>query len=117
MSQMLAASRFPRLYLDADMVLSADDIRTLSESLRNGAGFLVCAPKRKMELDNRPLAVRAFFRIQQRLPVYESGLVGRGAIMVSEAAARDLPSFPMKPLTTCSSTRYLGQPSERSSTR
>ena len=76
------------------MVLSANDIRILSKSLLNGAGFLVCAPKRKMELDNRPLPVRAFFQIQQRLPVYESGLVGRGAIMVSEAGRARFAQFP-----------------------
>ena len=90
----LAASRFPRLYLDADTALSANDIRILSESLRNGAGLLVCAPKRKMELDNRPLAVCAFFRIQERLPVYQSGLVGRGAIMVSEHGRARFVQFP-----------------------
>jgi glycosyltransferase involved in cell wall biosynthesis len=89
-----AASDFPRLYLDADMVLSADDIRTLSESLHNDAGFLACAPKRKIELDNRPLAVRAFFRIQERLPVYEDGLVGRGAVMVSQAGRARFAQFP-----------------------
>jgi glycosyltransferase involved in cell wall biosynthesis len=88
------ASRFPRLYLDADMVVSADDIRTLSQSLHNGTGFLACAPKRKIELDKRPLVVRAFFRIQTRLPVYENGLVGRGAIMVSEAGRARFTEFP-----------------------
>jgi len=89
-----AASHFPRLYLDADMVLVADDIRTLSDSLHADTGFLVCAPKRKIELDNRPLAVRAFFRIQQRLPVYQDGLVGRGAVMVSEAGRARFAEFP-----------------------
>jgi glycosyltransferase involved in cell wall biosynthesis len=89
-----AASRFPRLYLDADMVLSADDIRKLSESLHSGRGILVCAPKRKIELAKRPIAVRAFFRIQQRLPVYENGLVGRGAVMVSKAGRARFAQFP-----------------------
>jgi glycosyltransferase involved in cell wall biosynthesis len=90
----IAASRFPRLYLDADMVLSANDIRILSKSLLDGTGFLICAPKRKIELENRPLLVRAFFKIQQRLPVYESGLVGRGAVMVSEAGRARFARFP-----------------------
>jgi glycosyltransferase involved in cell wall biosynthesis len=91
-----AASGFPRLYLDADMMLSADDIRTLSKSLDNGTGFLASAPRRKIELVNRPLAVRAFFRVQERLPVYENGLVGRGAIMVSEAGRARFAQFPDK---------------------
>ena len=89
-----AASRFPRLYLDADMIVSSDDIRTLSQSLRNGTGLLACAPKRKIELKDRPLTVRAFFRIQTRLPVYQNGLVGRGAIMVSEAGRARFAEFP-----------------------
>jgi glycosyltransferase involved in cell wall biosynthesis len=89
-----ATSRFPRLYLDADMVLSADDIRTLSQSLHHGIGSLVCVPKRKIELDKRPLAVRAFFTIQTRLPVYKNGLVGRGAIMLSEAGRARFTEFP-----------------------
>jgi glycosyltransferase involved in cell wall biosynthesis len=88
------ASRFPRLYLDADMVVSADDIRALSRSLCNSKDLLACAPKRKIKLDKRPLAVRAFFRIQTRLPVYQNGLVGRGAIMVSEAGRARFTEFP-----------------------
>jgi glycosyltransferase involved in cell wall biosynthesis len=89
-----AASRFPRLYLDADMTLSADDIRALSESLHNGTGFLACAPQRKLQVTNRPLAVRAYFRVQQRLPVYENGLFGRGAVMVSQAGHARFAEFP-----------------------
>jgi glycosyltransferase involved in cell wall biosynthesis len=89
-----AASGFPRLYLDADMVLSADDIRTLSKALDNGTGFLASAPGRKIALADRPLAVRAFFLVQQRLPVYENGLFGRGAIMVSETGRTRFAQFP-----------------------
>jgi glycosyltransferase involved in cell wall biosynthesis len=88
------ATRFPRLYLDADMSLSAADVRTLSESLHNGSGLLACAPKRKLEFTNRPLLVRAYFRIQQRLPVYESSLIGRGAVMISETGRARFIDFP-----------------------
>lgn len=88
------ASQFPRLYLDADMTLSASDVRALSESLQNGTGWLACAPKRQLELTNRPLAVRAYFRIQQELPVYKNGLIGRGAVMVSEAGRARFAEFP-----------------------
>jgi hypothetical protein len=89
-----AVSGFPRLYLDADMVLSAADIRTLSESLHNGRGFLACAPKRKIKLAGRSPGVRAFFLIQQDLPAYKNGLFGRGAVMLSEPGRARFVQFP-----------------------
>jgi hypothetical protein len=89
-----AASCFPRLYLDADMMLSADYIRILSKSLDNGTGFFASAPNRKMDVSNRPLAVRAFFLVQQGLPFYKNGLVGRGAVTVSETGRARFAQFP-----------------------
>ena len=55
-----AASRFPRLYLDADMIVSSDDIRTLSQSLHPIAQVSWPArQKRKIKLDERATAFRA----------------------------------------------------------
>jgi glycosyltransferase involved in cell wall biosynthesis len=89
-----AAQGFPRLYLDADMALSGADVRVLSETLQKNPSMLACAPRRVVNLKNRPLAVRAYFGIQQQLPVYQNGLVGRGSIMVSEAGRAEFQQFP-----------------------
>lgn len=89
-----AAHGFPRLYLDADMTLSGADVRILSETLQKNPSIQACVPRRVVNLKHRPLAVRAYFGIQQQLPVYQNGLVGRGAIMVSEAGRAEFRLFP-----------------------
>jgi glycosyltransferase involved in cell wall biosynthesis len=88
------AQGFPRLYLDADMTLSGADVRILAETLNKDSSLDACAPRRVINLHNRPLAVRAYFGIQQQLPVYQNGLVGRGAIMLSEAGRARFEEFP-----------------------
>ena len=89
-----AASGFPRLYLDADMALTADDIRTLSATLQAEPAYLAGVPRRVVDVADRPLTVRAYYGIQQRLPIYESGLVGRCAVMVSETGRTRFSRFP-----------------------
>jgi glycosyltransferase involved in cell wall biosynthesis len=89
-----AASSFPRLYLDADIALSADNVRTLSETLDKYPNFLACAPRRAIDLRRRPLLVRAYFSVQERLPIHENALVGRGAVMVSRAGHARFTEFP-----------------------
>jgi glycosyltransferase involved in cell wall biosynthesis len=89
-----AAEGFPRLYLDADMALSGADVAKLAERLEGDPAILACAPRRVINLDGRPLAVRAYFKIQQELPVNRAGLFGRGAVMVSEAGRSKFGQFP-----------------------
>lgn len=92
-----AARGFPRLYLDADVVISAADVRTLVAALRPGPredGPLAVMPRRRLDLAGRPMLVRAFFAINARLPVYRDALFGRGLIVLSEQGRARFDAFP-----------------------
>ncbi len=87
------ATGFPRIYLDADIRLSADGVRLLSAALAAPPPF-AAVPRRELDLAGRPLLVRAFYAINRRLPVYADGLFGRGAIAVSGAGRQRFGEFP-----------------------
>ncbi len=91
---------FPRVYLDADIVLSPGALDALVAALsRSGAGGngptpLAVVPRRSLDLTGRPLLIRGFYAINSRLPVYQRALFGRGAIALSAAGRARFPSFP-----------------------
>jgi glycosyltransferase involved in cell wall biosynthesis len=83
---------FPRVFLDADIVVTAGGLRAIAAALRPSA--LAAVPRRELDLAGRPLAVRAFYAINARLPVYRTGLFGRGLIALSEPARARFDRFP-----------------------
>lgn len=87
-----AASAFPRVYVDADVVLDAADVRALCGALAEGA--LAAAPERALVLRDRPWPVRAYYAVWTRLPAVREGLFGRGVIAVGEAGNRRLRDLP-----------------------
>jgi glycosyltransferase involved in cell wall biosynthesis len=86
------ASGFPRLYLDADVVLSADAIPRLAQAVADGP--LAVVPRRLLDVTGRPLMVRAYYAINAHLPAYRNALFGRGAIMLSEKGRARFDEFP-----------------------
>ena len=92
------ARGFPRLYLDADVVLTSADLREMAVAVRaaaaGGAGVLAAAPRRELDVTGSPLAVRAFYAINSRLPVYRDGLFGRGVIALAEQGRARFTEFP-----------------------
>ncbi len=88
------AEGFPRVYLDADIVPPAGAIAALAGALDERAGVLATMPVRQVVTAGRPWPVRAYFRINQRLPVFRTGLFGRGLIVVSEAGRARFDRFP-----------------------
>jgi hypothetical protein len=86
------ATGFPRLYLDADVVLSDGAIPKLVAALE--AGALAAVPRRKVITTGRPLGVKAYYAIHSRLPAVANGLYGRGAIALSAAARARFGAFP-----------------------
>ncbi|NYG07396.1 glycosyltransferase involved in cell wall biosynthesis [Phycicoccus badiiscoriae] len=90
-----AATRYPRIYLDADMRVTTADIRALSAVLEGaGCATLAAYPQRTVALEGRPLAVRAFYAINTRLPAFDGGLFGRGLVALSEAGRARFARFP-----------------------
>ncbi|WP_075017120.1 glycosyltransferase [Actinacidiphila rubida] len=77
------AAGFPRLYVDADVVIAAADVRQLAAAVSSGP-VLAAAPGRDLPLAGCAWPVRAYYRIWQRLPAVRDGLFGRGVIALSE---------------------------------
>ncbi|MGH6657959.1 MAG: glycosyltransferase [Actinocrinis sp.] len=76
------ARDFPRIYVDADVELSAAGVRALASALRD-PGVHAVAPQRHTPLDGIPWTVRWYYRIWEQLPVVRDGLFGRGVIGLS----------------------------------
>ncbi|MGP2439509.1 glycosyltransferase [Streptomyces sp. JW3] len=89
------AAGFPRLYVDADVVLSAAAVRALAAPLTDDtSGVLATAPERRIPLAGCGRRVRAYYRVWQRLPAVRAGLFGRGVIAVSKAGHARIAALP-----------------------
>jgi hypothetical protein len=87
------AECFPRLYVDADVELDTGAARALAAAL-DEPGVLAVAPARMHTMDGRPLVVRWYYDVWERLPVVQQGLFGRGVFAVNEAGHRRLAAMP-----------------------
>lgn len=88
-----AATRFPRLYVDADIVLSLDAVRRTAAVLHNNA-VLAAAPHVEWDLRKCGWLVRAFYAVWRHQPYFDSGRLGSGVYALSEAGHARLNSFP-----------------------
>jgi glycosyltransferase involved in cell wall biosynthesis len=84
---------FPRIYVDADVVLSADTLRALAHALA-GPAALVASPTVRFNVDGRPWSVRAFHRVYQKLPYIDNALIGHGVYALSAAGRARFDEFP-----------------------
>jgi len=89
---------FPRVYLDADIAISADGIRALRAALSDvglsSAKALAATPRRELDVSRSPFLVRAYFAINSRLPVFRNALFGRGVIALSAEGRSRFGQFP-----------------------
>lgn len=85
---------FPRVYLDADIPLTADDLRRLAAAFQEHPGVLATTARRVLDTSGRPLLVKAHSAINGRLPVYHAALFGRGVSMLSAAGRARFGAFP-----------------------
>ncbi len=88
-----AASCFPRIYADADVVVTIGTIRALASRLERG-DVLAVAPRAKINLDNCSWCVRLYYEIRSRLPSAREGIGGSGVYAVSEAGRGRFGEFP-----------------------
>jgi hypothetical protein len=84
---------FPRLYVDADIVLTTAGVRAVAQALRE-PGVLAAAPGRKLELTRRPFVVRWYYHVWEKLPGVEQALYGRGVIGVTAEGYKRIGSLP-----------------------
>ncbi|SOE07351.1 Glycosyl transferase family 2 [Streptomyces sp. Ag109_G2-15] len=89
------AHGFPRVYVDADVVITGADVRALTDPLHDDtSGVLATAPERQIPLDACAWRVRAYYQVWQRLPAVREGLFGRGVIAVSKAGHARIAALP-----------------------
>lgn len=87
------ATAFPRLYLDADVVLDEAAVRGMIHALTTDLPRL-SAPSVRHRTDGADLLVRAYYRIFRQLPSVQRSTVGRGVYGVSEAGRARFGRFP-----------------------
>lgn len=87
------AKGFPRVYLDADAVVSPGLIRALADAVTE-PGVHGAAPRLEVDLTGSSWPVRAFYAISARLPVFRGRLFGRGVIALSRTARARFGQFP-----------------------
>ena len=85
---------FPRIYLDGDIPLSGAAVGRLAAALPVGGPVLTAVPRRQLVLAGRPLLVRAYYAVHARLPVFATGLFGRGVITLAEPGRARFDRFP-----------------------
>ncbi len=89
-----AATGFPRIYIDADVVLDLASIRAIAEVLQSGDAHFA-TPALRMDLSQTSWPVRAFYRVWTRLPYNQvGGQVGTGVYAVSQAGRARFEQFP-----------------------
>lgn len=85
---------FPRIYLDADIIVPRGAVAALAAAVQNQDGVLVAVPRRRIDVDDSSWPVRAYFAINERLPAFRAGLFGRGMITLSHAGRARFDAFP-----------------------
>jgi glycosyltransferase involved in cell wall biosynthesis len=88
-----AACGFPRIYSDADVVMTLDAIRTLARRLERG-DVLVAAPTPSFDLAGCSWPVRAYYDIRSYLPSSREGIGGSGVYALSAAGRARFLEFP-----------------------
>ncbi|MFW6313840.1 MAG: glycosyltransferase [Spirochaetota bacterium] len=86
------AKGFPRLYVDADVILPISSVRSLAAVLEDDE-VLLASPVAKTVTSASSSAVRAFYDVWQRLP-YNRVMVGTGVYALSERGRKRFGEFP-----------------------
>jgi Glycosyl transferase family 2 len=104
----------PRVYADADVVISVESIRMLARRLERG-DVLAVAPTPKFDLTGCSWMVRACYEIRSLLPSAQEGIGGSGVYALSERGRARFCEFPI--LTADDGfVRIQFQPEERETT-
>ncbi len=88
-----AASAFPRIYLDADIVLGPGALEGMIAAL-SGEEAKVAAPQVTFDTTGASWPVREYYRLYEQTPYVRSGLAGLGVYGISRAGRARFGDFP-----------------------
>lgn len=88
-----AVRQLPRIYLDADVVISTAAAREMAWALTDRR-FLAAAPRLHVDTTGANRLASAYVRVWESLPVFDSGYVGSGCYALSAEGRARFDRFP-----------------------
>ncbi|MFC8943428.1 glycosyltransferase, partial [Streptomyces griseoincarnatus] len=88
-----AAVEFPRVYLDADVEITAAGVARLAQAVAR-SGIHVAGPRRVLPRTGVSLLARWYYDVWEALPNVRSGLFGRGVLAMSAQGVRRVHGLP-----------------------
>ena len=89
-----STTRWPRLYLDADIAVEPAAVEAVFRELAEGGRRLAARPTAVMDTHASSLPVRAYYRARARIPEQGTRLWGAGLYAASEAGHARFDRFP-----------------------
>lgn len=89
-----AATGFPRIYADADVMLTVDSLRELAKALQSGEILAAAPAVHTVFAPNTRWAVRAYYDFWMALPYVQAGMMAAGVYALSEKGRRRFDRFP-----------------------
>ncbi|WP_454295832.1 glycosyltransferase [Salana multivorans] len=86
-------SAFPRVYLDADVEVSAQSLSALIDAVAQGKA-LASGPARVIPRDGVPWNVRWYYDVWENLPGVATSLYGRGVVALSKEGFERVAALP-----------------------
>ncbi len=107
-----AASGFPRLYLDADIVITMASVRKIAAALEHGPALAAAPQPVNVFLPGTQWGVRAYYRFWTALPYIQEGMIAAGAYALSPRGRERFDKFP-DVIADDGYVRLLFEPHER----
>ncbi|THD67263.1 MAG: glycosyltransferase [Phenylobacterium sp.] len=107
-----AASGFPRVYVDADVVITLPAIRKIAAALEQGPALAAAPRPVNIFLPGTSWGVRAYYRFWTALPYIQEGMIAAGAYALSREGRQRFKDFP-DVIADDGYVRLLFEPHER----
>ena len=88
------ATAFPRAYIDADVAVTADDLRALAGVLSASSEARAAAPRMRVDSSASTWPVRAYYRVWELSDFRGDGHIGSGVYAVNERGRERWGDFP-----------------------
>lgn len=85
---------FPVFYLDADTVISAGAITSITEFMQEHPEILLSAPSPVIDTTESSWPVKQYYKIWLELPYIKDGVIGTCSFIMSEAGRKRFDRFP-----------------------